>query len=61
MTKTTISFDKNSDSLSMNNRFEAIKIKPEPTVERDINDIKDNRLKNIASSAMNLSDIIPFD
>ena len=45
----------------MNNKFEAEKFEPEPTFEKTINDIRDNHLKIIAFSAINLSDITSFD
>ena len=37
------------------------KLKPEPTFENTINDIKDNHHKIVSSSAMNLSAITSFD
>ena len=45
----------------MNIRIEVAKFEPEPTFEKNINDIKDNHLKIIASSAMNVSAITYFD
>ena len=45
----------------MNNSFEAVKIKPDPTFEKTINDIKDNNFKRIASASTNPSAIISSD
>ena len=45
----------------MNNSFEAEKFEIEPTFENTINDIKDNHLKSINSTAMNTSAITSFD
>ena len=59
--KITASFDNNFDQLSMNNRFKATKFEPDPIFENTINEIKDNHLKSIASSDMNVSAITSFD
>ena len=61
MTKITISFYDNFDLLSINNRFEAAEFKPEPTTEKTINYIKDNDMKSIAPSAINLLATTSFD
>ena len=45
----------------MNSRIEVKIFEPEPTFEKTINDIKDNHLESIASTAMNLSAITPFE
>ena len=45
----------------MNNRFESEKFEPDPTFERDMNEIKDSYMKIIASAATNPSVIISFD
>ena len=45
----------------MNNSFEASKLEPDPTFENNINNIKDNHLKSIASAATNPSSITSFD
>ena len=65
--KITTSFDKLFDPLSMNSRIEVEKFKPGTTFEKtiidnkyDINDIKDNNLKIIASAAINISGITFF-
>ena len=55
------SFDNKIDPLSMNNSFEAETFEPEPTFENNINEIKDTRLKIIAFSATNPSNITSFD
>ena len=55
------SFDENFDQLSMNRIIEAEKFEPETTFENNINEIKDNNMKIIASAAMNLSDITSFE
>ena len=60
-TKTTTSFDKDFDQLSMNNSFEAAKFEPEPTFEKTISEIKDNNLEIIASATTNTSAITSFD
>ena len=57
----TTSFDKNFDLLSMNRRIELSKFEPEPTFEQTIDNIKNNHLKSITSSATNLSAIAYFD
>ena len=53
-------FDDNIEQLSMNSRIEVVKFEPEPTFEKTINEIKDDNLKIIASTAMNLSAITFF-
>ena len=45
----------------MNSSIELAKFEPVPIFEKNINDIKDNHLKIIASSAMNLPDITSSD
>ena len=45
----------------MNSRTEVEKFEPVPTLEKTINEIKDNHLESIVSSAMNLSSITSFD
>ena len=45
----------------MNNSFEAEKFEPDTTFENTINEIKENLLKIIASTATNPSAIISFD
>ena len=59
--KITTSFDNIFDQLSTNNSFEAEKFEPDPTFERTMNEIKNNHLKIIASSAKNPSTIASFD
>ena len=54
-------FDDNFKYLSMNSSIEVEKLKPEPTFEKTTNYIKDNHLRIISSSAMNLSAITLFD
>ena len=54
-------FNKNLKQLSMNSIIEVEKFEREPTFEKTINEIKDNHLKSIASSAMNLSAITLFE
>ena len=44
----------------MNSRIKVSKLEPGPTFQRNINEIKDNHLKIIASAAMNLSAITLF-
>ena len=61
ITKITTYFDKNFYQLSINNIFEAAKFEPEPTFEKNINEIKDNHLKTIASAAINPLAITYFD
>ena len=61
MIKITKSFDKSFDHLSMNNRFEVAKFEPEPKVEKAINEIRDDNMKSISSSAKNPSAITSFD
>ena len=39
----------------MNSSIEVVKLKPEPTFVKTTNEIKDNHLKIIASTTMNLS------
>ena len=58
---TIISFDQNFKQLSMNSSIEVEKFEPEPTFENNINEIKDNHLKSIASAVMNISAITFFD
>ena len=41
----------------MNNSFEAANFEPEPTFEKTINEIKDNRLESMASIDMHVSAI----
>ena len=53
-------FDKNFKQLSMNSRIEVAKFEPEPTFENTVNEIKNNHLKSIASSAMNVVAITLF-
>ena len=43
---TITSFGNNFDLISINNSFEAEKIKPELTFENNINDINDKHLKS---------------
>ena len=45
----------------MNNSTEVAKFKTGPTFEKNINEIKDNHLKSIASAVMNISAITFFD
>ena len=45
----------------MNRSIEVAKFEPGPMFERNINEIKDNHLKSIASADMNLSAINLFD
>ena len=47
-------FDDNLEQLSINRRNEVSKFEPEPTFENNINEMKDNHLKSIASAATNL-------
>ena len=47
--------------LSMNSRNEVAKFEPGPNFENTIHKIKDNHLRIISSSAMNLSSITSFD
>ena len=47
------SFDKNSDSLFIQNSSEAEKIEREPTFKKAVNKIKDNHLKSITSIDIN--------
>ena len=61
ITKISTSFYKNFDPISMINIFEAEKIEPAPTFEKNINEIKYNYPKSIASTAMNLWAITYFD
>ena len=44
----------------MNSSTEVAKFKPEPTFEKDINEIKNDHLKSIAPAAMSLSAITSF-
>ena len=48
-------FDKNFKQLSMNSRIEVEELKPEPTFEKTINEIKANHSKSIISIDMNLN------
>ena len=59
--KITTSFDENLYPLSMNSIIKLAKLEPGPTFEKNINEIKDNHLKIIASATMNLSAITLFD
>ena len=61
ITKITTSFEKKFEAFSLNNSFEAENFEPKPTFEKTINDIKNNHMKSMASSAMNLSAITSFD
>ena len=61
ISKITTSFDDNFDPLSMNSRIELAKFEPGPTFEKTIHDIKDNHLKSIISTTMNISSITLFD
>ena len=45
----------------MNGRNEVAKFEPGPTFEKTINEIKDNHLKSITSTTMNLSANTLFD
>ena len=54
-------FDENLKQLSMNSIIEVAKFEPEPAFENTTNKIKDNHLKIIASTAMNISAITLFD
>ena len=60
ISKITTSFDDNFDPLSINIRIEAAKFKPGPTFKSTSNEIKDDHLKIIASTDMNLSCITVF-
>ena len=51
------SFDDNFDPICTNNSFEAEKFEPEPTLEKNINEIKANDLKSITSIDMSVSAI----
>ena len=62
------SLDEHFDPLSMNDRYEAEKFELEPIFENTIKqikdnpkEIKDNHLKIIPSSAINISSITSFD
>ena len=57
--KTPSSFEDNFDPLIMNNRIEAAKFEPEPTLEKTINMVKYNHLKSINYIGMNVSYITP--
>ena len=61
ISKITTSFDDNFDPPSMNIRIEVEKYEPETRFENTINEIKDNHLKIIASTTMNISAIILFE
>ena len=61
ISKITKSFDENFKQLSMNRRIEVAKFEPGPTFEKTINEIKDNHLKSIASTIMNISYITFFE
>ena len=54
-------FGENFKQLSMNSKIEVENFEPKPTFEKTINDIKNNHMKSMASSAMNLSAITSFD
>ena len=45
----------------MNNIFEAAKFESRPTFENNVNEIKDNYMKSIASTSKNTSAITSFD
>ena len=53
--------DKKIDPLIMNTRFEAATFEPETNFEKNINEIKDNHLENIAPAATNPSAIASSD
>ena len=53
----TTSFDDNIKQLSINIRIKVAKFEPEPTFEKNINEIKADHLKIITSIDMNVSDI----
>ena len=53
-------FVENIEQLIMNSSIEVSKLKPEPTFAKTTNYIKDNHLKSIASTTMNLSAITFF-
>ena len=55
------SFEDNFKELSMKSKIKVAKLEPETTFEKTINEIKDNHLKSIASTAMNISAITLFD
>ena len=61
ISKITKSFDENFDPLNMNSRIEVEKFEPGPTFENTINEIKENHLKIIASTTMDISAITLFD
>ena len=48
-------FDNHFKHLSMSSSIEVAKLKPEPTLVKTTNEIKDTHLKIIASTTMNLS------
>ena len=50
-------FDENIEQPSMNSRVEVANFEPEPTFEKNINEIKYNYLKSITSTDTNLSAI----
>ena len=60
ISKITISCDNFFDPLSINSIIEAEKFEPGTKFEKYFNEIKDNHLRSIASSAMNISDITSF-
>ena len=61
ISKITTSFDENSDPLSVNSIIEVAKFEPGSTFENTINEIKENHLKSIASTTMDISAITLFD
>ena len=54
-------FGDNFKHLSINSSIKVAKLKPEPTFEKTINEIKYNHMKSITSTATNLSAITLFD
>ena len=61
ISKSNKSFDNDFYLISMNSRIEVEKFEAGTTFENTISYIEDNYLNNIASAAMNLSVISPFD
>ena len=55
--KISSSFDENFEQISTNRIIEVAKLKPEPTFQNTINEIKDNHFKSITSITMNISAI----
>ena len=59
--KITTSFEEDFDPLSMNSRIEVAKFKPGLTFEKNINEMKNNHMKSIASVTMNPPTLTLFD